>query len=145
MIDGAGSSHDRRRHEVELFQYFNQFRTPLDEFGKLLFDQWDADEWHKFDSYMINCCKLFLNFGLMKPESINANTKRFIQSTSKDFFDWILDESLPHNCKVYTSEIVDDFKNEFSDFSKISNQRFISWIKKCKIGDLENIDIKSPS
>ena len=145
VIDGAGSSHDRRRHEVELFQYFNQFRTPLDEFGKLLFDQWDADEWHKFDLYMINCCKLFLNFGLMKPESINANTKRFIQSTSKDFFDWILDESLPHNCKVYTSEIVDDFKKEFSDFSKISNQRFISWVKNyCNFKSYKYEAFKTP-
>lgn len=145
VIDGSGSSHDRRRHEVELFQYFNQFRTPLEEFGKLLFDQWNADEWHKFDLYMINCCKLFLNFGLMKPESINANTKRLIQSTSKDFFDWILDESLPHNCKVYTSEIVDDFKNEFSDFSKISNQRFISWIKNyCNFKGYEYEAFKTP-
>ena len=145
VIDGAGTSHDRRRHEVELFQYFNQFRTPLEEFGKLLFDQWNADEWHKFDLYMINCCKLFLNFGLMKPESINANTKRLIQSTSKDFFDWIIDESLPHNCKVYTSEIVDDFKKEFSDFSKISNQRFISWVKNyCNFKGYEYQAFKSP-
>ena len=145
VIDGAGTSHDRRRHEVELFQYFNQFRTPLEEFGKLLFDQWKTDEWHKFDLYMINCCKLFLNFGLMKPESINANTKRLIQSTSKDFFDWIIDESLPHNCKVYTSEIVDDFKKEFSDFSKISNQRFISWVKNyCNFKGYEYQAFKSP-
>ena len=145
VIDGAGTSHDRRRHEVELFQYFNQFRTPLEEFGKLLFDQWNTDEWHKFDLYMINCCKLFLNFGLMKPESINANTKRLIQSTSKDFFDWIIDESLPHNCKVYTSEIVDDFKKEFSDFSKISNQRFISWVKNyCNFKGYEYQAFKSP-
>ena len=145
VIDGAGSSHDRRRHEVELFQYFNQFRTPLDEFGKLLFDQWDVNEWHKFDAYMINCVKLFLNFGLMKPESINANTKRFIQSTSKDFFDWIQDDSLPHNCKVYTSEIVDDFKKEFSDFSKISNQRFISWVKNyCNFKGYEYEAFKTP-
>ena len=145
VIDGAGTSHDRRRHEVELFQYFNQFRTPLEEFGKLLFDQWNTEEWHKFDLYMINCCKLFLNFGLMKPESINANTKRLIQSTSKDFFDWIIDESLPHNCKVYTSEIVDDFKKEFSDFSKISNQRFISWVKNyCNFKGYEYQAFKSP-
>lgn len=129
VIDGSGSSHDRRRHEVELFQYFNQFRTPLDEFGKLLFDQWDVDEWHRFDSYMINCCRLFLKFGLMKPESINANTKRFIQSTSKDFYDFILDDSLPHDCKVYTSDIVNEFKNEYSDWKNISNKKFTTWVK----------------
>lgn len=145
VIDGSGSSHDRRRHEVELFQYFNQFRTPLDEFGKLLFDQWDSDEWHRFDSYMINCCRLFLKFGLMKPESINANTKRFIQSTSKDFYDFILDDSLPHDCKVYTSDIVNEFKTEFSDWSKISNKKFTTWVKSwCQFKGYEYEQIKNP-
>jgi hypothetical protein len=145
VIDGSGSSHDRRRHEVELFQYFNQFRTPLDEFGKLLFDQWDSDEWHRFDSYMINCCRLFLKFGLMKPESINANTKRFIQSTSKDFYDFILDDSLPHDCKVYTSDIVNEFKTEFSDWSKISNKKFTTWVKNwCDFKGYEYEQIKNP-
>lgn len=145
VIDGAGSSHDRRRHEVELFQYFNQFRTPLDEFGKLLFDEWDADEWHKFDSYMINNCRLFLKFGLMKPESINANTKRFIQSTSKDFFDFISDDSLPHDCKVYTAEIVEEFKKEFSDWAKLSNQKFTTWVKNwCDFKGYEYEQIKHP-
>jgi hypothetical protein len=145
VIDGSGSSHDRRRHEVELFQYFNQFRTPLDEFGKLLFDQWDSDEWHRFDSYMINCCRLFLKFGLMKPESINANTKRFIQSTSKDFYDFILDDSLQHDCKVYTSDIVDEFKKEFSDWSKISNKKFTTWVKSwCQFKGYEYEQIKNP-
>jgi hypothetical protein len=145
VISGSGSSHDRRRHEVELFQYFNQFRTPLDEFGKLLFSQWDVDEWHRFDSYMINCCKLFLNFGLMKPESINANTKRLIQATSKDFFDWIQDESLGFDCKIYTKDIVEEFKDEFSDYAKLSNQKFTTWVKTfCQFKGYEYESFKSP-
>jgi len=145
VISGSGSSHDRRRHEVELFQYFNQFRTPLDEFGKLLFSQWDVDEWHRFDSYMINCCKLFLNFGLMKPESINANTKRLIQATSKDFFDWIQDDSLGFDCKIYTKDIVEEFKDEFSDYAKLSNQKFTTWVKTfCQFKGYEYEAFKSP-
>ena len=145
VIDGAGSSHDRRRHEVELFQYFNQFRTPLSEFGKLLFDAWEGDEWHCFDAYMIGCCRMFLKFGLMKPESINANTKRLIQSTSKDFFDWIQDDSLLHDCNVYTGEIVEEFKREFSDYAKLSNQKFTSWVKTyCEFKGYEYKQVKNP-
>lgn len=145
VIGGSGGSHDRRRHEVELFQYFNQYRSPLDEFGKLLFDQWEVSEWNRFDLYMINCCRLFLKFGLMKPESINANTKRFIQSTSKDFYDFIMDDSLKHDCKVYTSEVVQEFKEEFSDYAKISNQRFTSWVKNwCDFKGYKYEQVKHP-
>jgi len=129
VLSGSGSSHDRRRHEVELYQYFNQYRTPLDEFGKLLFDEWNSEQWSRFDNYMINCCRLFLKFGLIKPESINVNIKRFIQSTSKDFYDFILDDSIGLDAKIYTNDIVDQFRKEFSDQAKISNQRFVNWVK----------------
>jgi len=145
VLSGSGSSHDRRRHEIELYQYFNQYRTPLDEFGKLLFDEWDQTEWNNFDAYMIGCCRMFLKFGLIRPETINANIKRFIQSTSKEFYDFIMDDSLPINCKVYTSDIVDEFKREFSDYAKLSNQKFIVWVKNwCDYKGHQYESIKNP-
>ena len=45
VIAGAGSSHDRRRHELEFFQYFNAQHSPLHEYGRLLFDSWSQDDW----------------------------------------------------------------------------------------------------
>jgi hypothetical protein len=64
VIDGAGNSHDRRRHEIEFNQFFNGNHTPLDEYGKLLFDEWDSNEWVSFDNYMINNLQKFLINGL---------------------------------------------------------------------------------
>ena len=81
----------------------------------------------------------------MKPESINANTKRLIQATSKDFFDWIQDDSLGHDCKIYTKDVVDEFKDEFSDYAKLSNQKFISWVKTyCQFKGYEYDAFKTP-
>ena len=146
VINGAGSSHDRRRFEIEFFQYFNQHRTPLTEFGKLLFDQWTSEDWTHFDQYMIKCLQKFLSFGLIGTQSINANAKRFIQNTSKEFWDFATDDNIQTDCKIYPSEIINEFKNENSDFKKtLSNKQFSSWIKQwCDFNNFEYKAFRSP-
>ena len=60
VINGSGNSHDRRRHEIEFNQYFNGKHTPLDEYGRLLFDEWNNKDWISFDNYMIDNLQRFL-------------------------------------------------------------------------------------
>ena len=38
----------------------------LEEFGKLMFGDWNDEEWCQFDNYMIQCLQLYLEKGLMK-------------------------------------------------------------------------------
>ena len=76
VINGSGSSHERRRHEIEMHQYFNNKRSPLDVYGRLLFDSWNDEDWNKFDNYMISNIQLFLNKGLIESKSINAEAKK---------------------------------------------------------------------
>lgn len=128
VIDGAGGSHDRRRHEIEFFQYFNAKRTPLDVYGRLLFDGWDESDWIAFDNYMIHITQKYLNNGLTQPVSINADVKRFIQQTSKDFYDWIEDGNLKHNCRVYIKEIAELFKDEYKNYQNLNNRTFVKWV-----------------
>ena len=54
-IRGAGNSFARRKWELELHQHYNKGYTPLDEFGRLMFGDWNEDDWCKFDNYMIEC------------------------------------------------------------------------------------------
>ena len=42
-ITGEGSSFERRKFEIEFKQHYTTTKTPLDDFGKLLFDEWDED------------------------------------------------------------------------------------------------------
>jgi len=130
VINGAGNSHDRRRHEIEFFQYFNNKKTPLDEYGKLLFDQWNKEDWERFDNFMISNLQLYLKDGLIQGISINADVKRFIQSTSKDFADWVEDENLKINVRNYTSESIDEFKKEYKEYHSLSPRIFVTWCKK---------------
>lgn len=128
VISGAGGSHDRRRHEIEFFQYFNSNKSPLDEYGRLLFDQWESDDWSKFDNYMIKNLQLFLSKGLKSSKSINADAKRFIQSTSKDFYDFIQDNPLHQEIYYYNSELLNQFQNEYNGYKEMNGQRFSKWI-----------------
>lgn len=129
VISGSGSSHERRRHELELHQYFNQSKTPLDEYGRLMFDSWAEKDWHKFDNYMIKNVQKFLNDGLVKVITINADMKRIIQATSKDFFDWAEDQNWETDKRLYLKNLYEGFMED-SDDKKLSKVWFGRWINK---------------
>jgi len=138
VINGSGTSHDRRRHEIEFFQYFNGKRNPLTEYGRLLFDSWEAIDWIKFDNYMIANLQKFLKNGLVESVSINADIKRLIQSTNKDFYDWVTDGNLPENIRVYNTEIMAKFTTEYKNYNLMNSKTFLKWINEyCKFNDYE--------
>jgi len=130
VIKGAGGSHQRRRHEVEFFQYFNSNHSPIDEYKKHLFDEWDSKEWIAFDNYMIANVQKFLSIGLVNVGSINANVKRFIQETHEDFYDWISDDdNVFPNAKCYNNEKVREFTTEFKGWEKtMTNKKFMKFV-----------------
>jgi hypothetical protein len=130
VINGIGSSHERRRHEIEFYQYFNNKRSPLSEYGRLLFDSWNEEDWNKFDNYFISNLQKFLKYGLSKTISINGNAKRFIQGSTKDFYDWTEEGNLPLNKRVYTVEIVALFLQEYKNYKELSPREFMKWVRE---------------
>lgn len=129
VINGTGSSHERRRHEIEFYQYFNKERSPLTEYGRLLFDSWTEGDWNKFDNYMLSCIQKYLKKGLVSAGVINANEKRLIQSTSKDFYDWVMEENLQDN-KVYLSkDVIMQFQNEYPSYKDLTPKKMSMWVK----------------
>lgn len=129
VIAGAGTSHDRRRHELEFNQYFNNKRTPLSEYGRLLFDSWTESDWSKFDNYMIGCMRSFLKVGLSRPISINTTAKKFIQATCKEFYDWTADGNINIGERMHISHLIGRFKEEYTTFKDLSNKSFAKWIQ----------------
>lgn len=136
VINGSGGSHDRRRHEIEFYQYFSAKHSPLDEYKKLLFDEWTVDEWSAFDNYMIQITQNFLNTGLTEPVSINAEIKRFIQQTSKDFYDWIEEGNLQKNVRQYNTEVIGAFKEEYKTHANLDTRTFMRWLNRyCELNE----------
>ena len=130
VIAGAGSSHDRRRHELEFFQYFNAKKSPLELYGRLLFDSWSVDDWSRFDNYMIRNLQKFLKNGLTSSISINADSKRFIQATSKDFFDFVNDGHIESNVRHYNNASIQLFQQETNGWKDLESRRYLKWISE---------------
>lgn len=130
-IKGDGGSFDRRKIEVELSNYFSSKLTPLDHFKHLLFDDWDAKEWSRFDNYMINCIEYYLQNGIVSNEYKNLLERKFISSTNHDFY---LYTKEPDNLKLGTtywnSDICSAIKAENPDYKDYSNRTILGWIKK---------------
>ena len=89
VLKGTGGSHDARKFEVELSTFFNATHTPIDFFGHMLFDDWDLEEFARFDCYMIECVKKYLNNGLMNYESISLPFKKFEIDISKELLECV--------------------------------------------------------
>lgn len=128
-IGGNGGSFERRKFEIELSSHFNENHTPLDEFGHMLFDDWNEIEWAKFDNFMIYCVQAYLQKGLIEYEYHNLETRKFINNTSFDFYEWIEDEKLILNENINVTDYYDRFISDFEDYKKFcSRKRFGKWM-----------------
>jgi hypothetical protein len=130
-IKGDGNSHDRRRHELEIAQYYGKDLTPDDEFGKQLFDEWDLEEFQKFDNYMVWCLQCYLTNGLVKQNAKNIKLRKFIAETNMEFYEWIIDEdNFAMNIRNEKQVIFNNFINDNKDFDKLKRNTFNIWVHK---------------
>jgi hypothetical protein len=139
-IKGAGNSFARRKWELELHQHYTKEFTPLDEFGKLMFSDWNEEEWNAFDNYMIKNLMNYLTTGLVKSGFVNLKTRQFSAETCHEFLEWcgVLqghteNQLLAANQRIYKQSLYDDFVNDNPDFGPkskltISRTRFYRWL-----------------
>jgi hypothetical protein len=131
-IKGEGNSHNRRRHEIEFAQYYGKDITPISEFKRQLFDDWELSDFNKFDNYMVECLQKYLNNGLIEQNAKNIHLRKFIAETSMEFFDWINDrQNLTLNARHDKIEVYNRFVEDYPDFKKwLQRKTFSIWIKK---------------
>ena len=67
---GEGTSFERRKWELELAQHYTKEFTPLVEFGRLMFGEWNDAEWCQFDNYMIHNLQKYLEESRVKNSSL---------------------------------------------------------------------------
>ncbi len=139
-IKGAGNSFARRKWELELHQHYNKNFTPQDEFGKLMFGDWNDEDWCEFDNYMISCLGLYLGGGLVKSKFVNLKIRKLSAETCHDFIEWCgllegnqTNESLQVNRRLYKQDLYFDFITEYPDYAPkakmtISRTRFYKWL-----------------
>ena len=140
-IKGAGNSFARRKWELELHQYYTKEFTPLDEFGKLMFGDWNDDDWCEFDNYMIWCLTNYLRTGLVKSKFVNLKIRQLSAETCHEFIEWCGLVDTHHNREVmlqpdtrlYKNELYSNFVDEYPDYGprgrmSVSRTKFYKWL-----------------
>ena len=139
-IKGAGNSFARRKWELELHQHYTKTYTPLDEFGKLMFGDWNDDDWCEFDNYMLNNLQNFLVTGLVKSKFVNLKIRQLSAETSHEFIEWcgLIDDQdreivLDADIRLYKNDLYDNFVREYPDYGphsrmSMSRTKFYKWL-----------------
>jgi hypothetical protein len=145
-IKTNGDSAKDRVLFFEFSDYWNKNYSPNDEFGCWFFKEWDQDEWNKFDTYMIECCMLFLQKGLIEASYINLNKREVIEHTSQEFVDFMTDfiesgqahtgvdgfVTLTYDVKIEKQRLFNAFIKAYKDYDngKFKQRIFTSWLRK---------------
>ena len=140
-IKGAGNSFARRKWELELHQYYTKEFTPLDEFGKLMFGDWNDEDWCEFDNYMIGCLTTYIKIGLVKSKFVNLKIRQLSAETCHEFIEWCGLVDTHHNREVmlqpdirlYKNELYANFVDEYPDYGprgrmSVSRTKFYKWL-----------------
>jgi len=140
-LRGSGNSHDRRKWELELHRYYSKKFSPYDEFGKMMFGDWNDEEWLDFDNYMIGSLKSYLSTGLKESKFVNLNVRQLSADTCHEFIEWCglidkleRDHVLKTEVRLYKNELYDSFIDEYPDYGprakmSISRTRFYKWLE----------------
>jgi len=131
-IKGSGNSHERRRHELELAQYYTGLKTPYDEFKRQLFDDWNSSDFIAFDNYIISCVQSYFTYGLIKQgNAVNIKTRHFIAETSQEFYSFMNDEFRNYNERITKSDEMQRFINVYPDYGAkwFTQRKFTTWLE----------------
>ena len=127
-IRNSDPSAKARKFEIEFSSYYNIFRTPFSEFKKRFFDQWDADDWNAFYTFMFRCVKFYLTFGLVEYSFANLYQKKVMDGTTPEFFDFV-SVNLEFNVWIPKTLFFEKFKESEPSFSDLRSQVFFKWLK----------------
>lgn len=132
VIKGQDGSDVARKNEIEFSDYYNKDYSPLNDFWKRFFDDWNEDEWNAFYLYMLRCLKLYLKNGLTAYQHINLEKKGLIEDTSPEFVDFISKIDLKES--YYKKELYNQFIEQYEDYeNNLKQNKFTKWIKEfCK-------------
>jgi hypothetical protein len=129
-IKTEGGSFLRRIFEVELSSYFGHHYTPIDEFGCMLFEDWNDEEWQRFYQFMINCIQYYLQNGLVYTKPKNLERRKFINDTCQEFIDFVEQEKkIEERQRIDRKKLYFEFFEENKEMKYLTPRLFNKWIK----------------
>ena len=136
------AEHAKRRQMIfEFSNYFSSKKTPIDEFGHILFDDWEPEEWNRFYNLMFFCVSLYLEKGVLKITNSEQMKKKHIKlAFGEEYLEYFLN-NIKDTFDVH-KQITEEWKgflllNEI-DKKDYSLKRFKKAIEEsCKLFDYD--------
>lgn len=87
-LNGEGSSFNDRQVLLAFSDHYNDKHRPVDDFGKLFFDEWDYNQWNRFYNLMAACTQIYFQFGIISANVERLEKRRLRQQVGEDLMEW---------------------------------------------------------
>lgn len=136
-IQIRGGSAKDRVVEFEFADYYSSLYTPEQEFKMWFFRDWDADEYNRFDNFMMMCVVDYLRLGIIMPDTLNLEARKLRDETAQEFIYFMDDLQVEHE-KAYDRkelwakfvDVGDDGKARSRDFNWLKQREFTNWLRR---------------
>lgn len=123
----------RRIAYMEFSAWYNADHTPMDDFGHMLFDEWDDEQWCLFDNLMAECAMYYLRSfeenwpgkkgqGAVPPPMKNIELRALRQKMSEVLYQWADAYFDPSSGNLNNRLKRQDIMNAFLEFAAGSSQ-----------------------
>lgn len=106
-----GNSSERRKYQIELSDYFGPNHTPKDEFGHLLFIDWESDseQWQHYFNFIIFCVQYYLCFGLIDAPKINIDNRALFTEVGEELIEFLDEKLADGTTKLHKQDLYKEF------------------------------------
>lgn len=87
-INGEGNSYTRRQFVIAFSDYYHADRTPADEFGGDMFNDWSKDQWDLFYNAAASCLQVYFKYPVLYAPNKRLQQRRLRQFIGEDFIFW---------------------------------------------------------
>lgn len=135
MKTKKGETASGRQFILEFSDFYSSMlattQTPIaDVHGCEFFREWNEEQFHSFDNFMLESCRMYIEKGLPVNKTINVAYNRLLQATNEEFMDWM-------NEKNFQKDVDNEFAKNFNEFKDIAfgeqstfgSKTFGNWLK----------------
>lgn len=132
----GGSAMDRVI-EFEFADFYSSRKKPEVVHNCWFFRDWDAEEWNRFDNFMLSCLSDYLRLGLIMPDTINLEARKLLDDTNLMFVHFMEDLQIQHQRSYNKKDLYIQFtdadpqtgKPRIKDLDFLKQHLFTKWLK----------------
>jgi hypothetical protein len=130
-LNGSDDSHMRRQYMVSFSNYFNRARTPQDQFGRLMFDEWDYEQWNLFYNLMATCIQVYMQFSDLNKYTIptvDLERRKLRQQIGENYLEFAslyFSAEAYRNKAIHKDKVTNDYLESYPQDRKYMNNRTI--------------------